>query len=172
MHSLTDTPTKNIIEAEKAACIAKKQIKKERKPIKNTAKPMKKLKFKKLYDSDSEDLDEPLYDESGLSEEDFEELEDPDIENIIYGAYVLVKIAGKTMVKHFAVLEVCDTYPKIQYLKRDGNSQKFKRDDLTVYDIDKSDVLFKLPHPIVSRGSTRQLEKFTFGVNLDTYNIE
>lgn len=69
-------------------------------------------------------------------------------------------------------MEVCDTYLKIQYLKRETNSNKFTREDLTIYEIDKSDVIFKLPHPNVTGGSARQLEKMSFGINLGMYNVE
>jgi len=57
-------------------------------------------------------------------------------------------------------------------LKKDTNSQKFTRKDKNVYELDKWDVVFKMPHPIVSGGSARQLEKLSFGLNLDFYNVE
>lgn len=47
----------------------------------------KKLKFDTRLDSESEDSDEPSYEESGNSEEDFEDLQDPDFENVQAGNY-------------------------------------------------------------------------------------
>lgn len=173
---LTSTPTKLRIEKEKAE--KNKKFNKEKKTYKKVPLVKKKsLVKKKLFDLESEseeNVDEPSQEESSQSEEEFDGLEDPDFENIKAGVFILVQLRGKTTVKHFVaeVLEVADTFLKIQYLKKDTNSQKFKREDKKVYELDKSDVVFKMPHPIVTGGSARQLEKLSFGINLDPYNVE
>lgn len=173
---LTSTPTKLRIEKEKAEKY--KNLNKEKKSYKK--EPLVKKKSfvkKKLIDLESEseeNVDEPSYEESSQSKEEFDDLEDPDLENIKAGVFVLVQIRGKTHVKYFVaeVLEVNDTFLKIQYLKKDTNSQKFTRQDKKVYELDKSDVVFKMPHPTVASGSARQREKLCFGVKLDHLNVE
>lgn len=106
---------KKQIEENKAAGIAQKKQKEEegaareakkkqrdeekaaRKPKKNGLKKKKgepkmtikkKLKFDTRLDSESEDSDEPSYEESGNSEEDFADLQDPDYENVQAGNYM------------------------------------------------------------------------------------
>lgn len=113
------------------------------------------------------------FQESGETDEDFDDLEDPDFEKIKSGVFILVQNQGKTYVKHF-VAEVLerDTFLKVQYLKKYMNSQKFTREDKTVYELDKSDVVFKMPHPSFTGGSARQLEKLTFGVNFGRLIVE
>ena len=76
--------------------------------------------------------------------------------------------------EHFAaeVIEVANTFLKIQHLKKDMNSQRFTREDKTVYELDKSEVVFKLPHPPVTGGLAQQLEKLSFGVSFDCLNVE
>ena len=172
---LTSTPTKLQIEKEKAE--KNKKFNKEKKTYKKVHLVKKKSLVKKKLDLESEseeNVDEPSYKESSQSEEEFDDLEDPDFENIKAGVFILVQLRGKTTVKHFVaeVLEVADTFLKIQYLKKDTNSQKFTRKDKKVYELDKSDVVFKMPHPIVTGHSARQLEKLSFGINLDPYNVE
>lgn len=114
------------------------------------------------------------FQESGQSDEDFDDLKDPDFKKIKPGVFILVQIQGKTYVKHFVaeVLEVGDTFLKVQYLKKDMNSQKFTREDKTVCELDKSDVVFKIPHPSITGESARQLEKLTFGVNFGRLIVE
>ena len=73
---------------------------------------------------------------------------------IQHGVFILAQIQDKCAVKHYAaeVLEVADTFLKIQYLKKDTNSQRFTREDKTSYELDKLDVVFKLPHPSITGG--------------------
>ena len=52
------------------------------------------------------------------------------------------------------------------------NSQSFTREDKTVYELDKSDVVFKLSHPPVTGGSAQQLKKLSFGLNFNCLNVE
>lgn len=167
---LTDTPEKNRIEMEKAKSTLKKM--KQSKTVQLPTKSAKKSPYYYSTDSEDEDIDD-LFEESGLSEEDFGELEDPDNVNIQIGSFVLVKFAGKKSIKYFIaeIISITDNVYEVQYLKRDPNSQKFKREDPTVYEVDKNDIMFKLPHPILSGGSERQLEKLAFGIDLSNYNL-
>ncbi|GBN54967.1 hypothetical protein AVEN_272930-1, partial [Araneus ventricosus] len=41
----------------------------------------------------------------------------------------------------------------------------------TTYVVDKCDVMWKLPHPVLTGGSERQLRKLTFGIDLSNYNV-
>lgn len=125
-------------------------------------------------ESESEIEITDFFEESGLSEEDFAELEDPDNVQIESGAFVLVKLATKKTIKYFTaeIKEIHEESYEVQYLKRDPNSQKFTREDETVYEIDKGDIVFKLSHPKFTGGSARRCTKLTFGVNLSNYNVE
>ncbi|GBN29864.1 hypothetical protein AVEN_62617-1 [Araneus ventricosus] len=37
--------------------------------------------------------------------------------------------------------------------------------------VEKCDVMWKLPHPVLTGGSERQLRKLTFGIDLSDYNV-
>ncbi|GBO40470.1 hypothetical protein AVEN_275707-1 [Araneus ventricosus] len=41
----------------------------------------------------------------------------------------------------------------------------------TTYVVEKCDVMWKLPHPVLIGGSERQLRKLTFGNDLADYNV-
>ncbi|GBN41975.1 hypothetical protein AVEN_258021-1 [Araneus ventricosus] len=41
----------------------------------------------------------------------------------------------------------------------------------TTYVVEKCDVMWKLPHPALTRGSERQFRKLTFGIHLSNYNV-
>ncbi|GBN88952.1 hypothetical protein AVEN_139302-1, partial [Araneus ventricosus] len=41
----------------------------------------------------------------------------------------------------------------------------------TTYAVEKWDVMWKLPHPVLTGGSERQLRKLTFGIDLSNYNV-
>ncbi|GBN01412.1 hypothetical protein AVEN_95165-1 [Araneus ventricosus] len=41
----------------------------------------------------------------------------------------------------------------------------------TTYVVEKCDVMWKLPHPVLTGGSERQLWKLTFGIDLSNYNV-
>ncbi|GBN96665.1 hypothetical protein AVEN_11882-1 [Araneus ventricosus] len=41
----------------------------------------------------------------------------------------------------------------------------------TTYIVEKCDVMWKLPHPVLTGGSERQLRKITFGIDLPNYNV-
>ncbi|GBM44308.1 hypothetical protein AVEN_232103-1 [Araneus ventricosus] len=41
----------------------------------------------------------------------------------------------------------------------------------TTYVVEKCDVMWKLPHPVLTGGSERQLRKLTFGIDLSNYNV-
>ncbi|GBM37560.1 hypothetical protein AVEN_261180-1, partial [Araneus ventricosus] len=41
----------------------------------------------------------------------------------------------------------------------------------TTYVVEKCDVMWKLPHPVLTGGSERQLRKLTFGIDLSDYNV-
>ena len=108
-----------------------------------------------------------------LPSQNFEVLEDPDFEKIQHGVFILAQIQDKCNVKHIAaeVPEVGYKFLKIQYLKKNMNSQRFTREDKTVYELDNSDVVFKLPHPSVTGCSAQQLEKLSFGINFNCLNV-
>ncbi|GBL74097.1 hypothetical protein AVEN_230997-1 [Araneus ventricosus] len=42
----------------------------------------------------------------------------------------------------------------------------------TTYVVEKCDVMWKLPHPVLTGGSERQLRKLTFGNDLSNYNVD
>ncbi|GBN86495.1 TBC1 domain family member 22B, partial [Araneus ventricosus] len=42
----------------------------------------------------------------------------------------------------------------------------------TTYVVEKCDVMWKLPHPMLTGGSERQLRKLTFGIDLSNYNVD
>lgn len=78
--------------------------------------------------------------------------------NIEIGVCVLMKFSGKKNAKYFVpeIIFISDIYG-VKYLKRDLTSQKFAKEDPTTNEVDKKDVVLKLPHPILSGGSERQL---------------
>ncbi|GBM29772.1 hypothetical protein AVEN_238847-1 [Araneus ventricosus] len=41
----------------------------------------------------------------------------------------------------------------------------------TTYVVEKCDVMWKLPHPMLAGGSERQLRKLTFGIDLSNYDV-
>ncbi|GBM92993.1 hypothetical protein AVEN_161834-1 [Araneus ventricosus] len=41
----------------------------------------------------------------------------------------------------------------------------------TTYVVEKCDVMWKLPHPVLTGGSEKQLRKLTFGIDLSNYNV-
>ncbi|GBO02828.1 hypothetical protein AVEN_93637-1 [Araneus ventricosus] len=41
----------------------------------------------------------------------------------------------------------------------------------TTYVVEKCDVIWKLPHPVLTGGSERLLQKSTFGIDLSNYNV-
>ncbi|GBM84327.1 hypothetical protein AVEN_148373-1, partial [Araneus ventricosus] len=41
----------------------------------------------------------------------------------------------------------------------------------TTYVVEKCDVMWKLPHSVLTGGSERQLRKLTFGNDLSNYNV-
>ncbi|GBN73662.1 hypothetical protein AVEN_151424-1 [Araneus ventricosus] len=41
----------------------------------------------------------------------------------------------------------------------------------TTYVVEKCDVMWKLPHPVLTGGSERQLRKLTSGIDLSDYNV-
>lgn len=64
-----------------------------------------------------------------------------------------------------------DDHYKVTYLKKIQDSSKFIRADDTNYDVDREDVLLKLPPPKIEGGTARQLINLTFGVNLSKFNM-
>lgn len=186
---LTDTPEKARIEQEKIAKDLKKmekELKKMKKQEQALKKPATKLsdnkKVKKVLffrpndpsssDSD-EDFDEDLCQNESDMSEDFVDLEDPDHTKIEVGSFVLIRMLGKKSSKHF-VAEVfgkdCGVY-EVKYLKKDLDSQKFTFVDPIRYEVDEEDVVWKLPQPLMSGGSERQIQKLTFGVDLSSFNV-
>lgn len=108
----------------------------------------------------------------GLSKEDFADLEDPENVNIDVGCFILVKISSKKIVKYFAAEVTLIRDYEVKYLKKNINPQKFTRHEPQTYELDKNDVLFKLPLPVLTGGSERTLQKLFFGINLPSYNVE
>lgn len=104
--------------------------------------------------------------------DDQQQFEKDDFEK---GNFILVKISSKKTVMYF-VAEICDisNYPvfQIQYLKKQTLSSKFKREDEQLYDIDIEDIVAKLPNPVATSGSARQLECLSFGVDFSSYKVE
>ncbi|GBM94669.1 hypothetical protein AVEN_255985-1, partial [Araneus ventricosus] len=41
----------------------------------------------------------------------------------------------------------------------------------TTYVVEKCDVMWKLPHPVLTGGSEKQLRKLTFGIDLFNYTV-
>ena len=77
-------------------------------------------------------------------------------------------------IKYFdaEIIFISDDVFEIKYLKRGLSSQKFTREDPTNYEVDKNNVVVKLPHRLLSGVSERQIEKITFGTDLSNYNLD
>lgn len=172
---LTDTPERLAIEAVKEKHLKRKT------PCTN--KHLPKIAHKKcLFHEDSSESDDNIEISSeesdiDLSDEcreldDQQQFEKDDLEK---GNFILVKISSKKTVKYF-VAEICEisNYPvfQIQYLKKQTLSNKFTREDEKLYDIDIEDIVAKLPNPVTTSGSARQLECLSFGVDFSSYKVE
>ncbi|RZF47292.1 hypothetical protein LSTR_LSTR009783 [Laodelphax striatellus] len=92
---------------------------------------------------------------------------------IAVGSFVLVQICTKKDKKYSVVEvnEVHDDHYRVIYLKKMQDSYKFIRAEETIYDIDRDDVLIKLPPPKIEGGTARQLINMSFGVDLSTFNM-
>ncbi|XP_063234886.1 tigger transposable element-derived protein 6-like [Bacillus rossius redtenbacheri] len=172
---LTDTPEKKLLEEN----IRKRMAKKLPKP-KNKKSFQRALSFQQeILNSDTEnEFELPSSDsEYGMSSEFREFNEDAQFErdSIEAGNFVLAKVCGKKIVKHFVAEVVSVTSQDIfvvKYLKKlTPRSAKFVRGDDNLYDLYNNDIVLKLPNPIQAGTSARQQCHLLFGVNLCNYNV-
>ncbi|XP_054286972.1 uncharacterized protein LOC129002892 [Macrosteles quadrilineatus] len=196
---LTDTPEKNRIEQEvrlklmkkeKAQCRSKRKIDLSL-SVKKDLKKNKKNKILKprdligSFESDSEEVDDvELCDDGGFSP--FSESSDSEPEgtgekvehdgrNVNINDFVLVKLAGKKVIKYF-VAQVSEkiglTDFTVSFLKRKDYTYKFVKpavDDESTIDI--SDIIVKLPQPNVVGGTERAISVFNFKYNFSGFNM-
>lgn len=96
-------------------------------------------------------------------------------EEIKKGDYLLTKVSGKKTT-HFYVSEVVDVLAndefQVKFLKCIGDNNKFAHGTGDSYDICLSDIEFKLPHPISTGGSERQITQLIFKVDFTSYNVK
>ena len=180
---LTDTPEKNSI----AENMKRRETKRCKKPKK---KPVKRKLSLQLDSSDSQVEDEYEKLSSDSEYDIFSEIRELNEEyafekdNIEPGNFILTKLCGKKTVKHY-VAEVVTVKSQnvfvVKYLKklttsekfvRAATSEKFVRADDNLYDLDKDDIIMKLPNPSQAGGSARQQEHLLFGVDLSNFYVE
>lgn len=167
---LTDTPEKQEIEEQEA-------IKNRKNEVKKKPNVKRKLREKSSSSSSQEEVlesDDSLEDvEWGLREESEKE-EELDT-NLKENDYVLVKLCSKKTCRFYVakIIEHSDgkCQTAVKYLKKKAGN-KFICDDETVYDIQLSDVVLKLPAPYTVGGTERRNRELQFSVDFSTYAIE
>nr|XP_042912927.1 uncharacterized protein LOC122272946 isoform X2 [Parasteatoda tepidariorum] len=164
---LTDTPEKLVIEQQEMAKVKKFRVSKSKKPRKG---------FKRLQFSSSEsDVDDPVYSNSTDDEinMDYDPVLDSLEKDINIGDYLLTRVAGKKAI-HFYISEVLNVSSKdefeVKFLKRVGANKFVHGNEIS--DILLSDVECKLPQPISTGGSERQITQLSFQVDFNSYNVK
>ncbi|XP_054261371.1 uncharacterized protein LOC128985651 [Macrosteles quadrilineatus] len=89
-------------------------------------------------------------------------------EEVKVGDFVLVRMMGKKTVMYY-VAEIVKTISKtefeVKYLKRLGETNKFFRDKEDIYNIFESEIERKLPQPLSTGSSERQVSQLTFSID-------
>lgn len=128
-----------------------------------------------LDDTDSEKetfhslLEDIAQEEEVIAEE--RSLEDNSLK---IGDFVLVRMPGKKSIFYYVaeIINIINNSEyQVKYLKRVDNTNKFKRDSETVYDIVHGDIEKKLPLPIAVGGSERQISLLSFSVDFGLLNV-
>lgn len=123
-------------------------------------------------DDESNDLnefiDEILNDEKELEEE--VQFEDNKIQK---GDYALVKVSGKRKTVHYVVEIVGkhDFQYDVKFLVKTGTNSFLLKNE-TVYQIEEDDIVLKLPPPVSTGGSERQISHLKFAVNFNSFIVE
>lgn len=170
---LTDTPEKLAIE-ENLRMRSNKRNKSATKQKSVKRKVLQEETSSSDGEGEPELCDESDYDASSELR-DFEENVQFEKEGLEVGNFVLVNLRGKKSIRYFVakIIDDADDVLKIKYLKMvRGKTQQFIEDDENIYDLDKEDVIHKLPSPSNAGGSARQQQYFRFGVDLSRYNVE
>ena len=90
------------------------------------------------------------------------------------GDFCLTVLQGKKT-EHFYVAEIIDVKEEqysVKYLKKIAHSNKFLYDKDDVYEIENTNIVFKLPKPKSVGASERQCMQLTFGNSFSNYNVE
>ncbi|CAM1328306.1 Uncharacterised protein g9733 [Pycnogonum litorale] len=162
---LTSTPVRNEIE------LAKEKRKK-------VAQIVKKTLFKKKKTVIRKKKSQPVLDESSSSEDDGVEVDS----EIIEGDFVIVKVAGKSrMVHYIARIDVVDMakdeYEGIFLQKVSSRLSQpgdiiFVPDENDQTSFPVTDIVQKLPKPVIVGGSKRRSSHLKFNCNLEDWKLK
>lgn len=191
---LTDTPEKLEVlaikqekDAKKAAKLAAKEKRNDsmkNRPIPKPPTCKKKTQSRKflIFDDSSTTTEEmPKEDSDSVSDNcDWPpqpmEIEDDDInEPLKAGDFCLTVLIGKKSTRNY-VVEVLDVDEpanvySVKYLKKvDSTRNNFVYDKDEIYEISCSEIIFKLPKPILN--SSRGRAQLSFGVDFSGYKVE
>ncbi|KAK4877818.1 hypothetical protein RN001_010324 [Aquatica leii] len=134
--------------------------------------------------SDDENIEIPTQDSSSdddnylekiIEEANIEMETETEIDNtsILEGDFVLVELKRKKSARHY-VAEIIKNFGEghfeVIYMKKMLGCNKFVKCE-TVYEIDESDIVKKLPKPTAVGGSGRRMEQFSFPIDFMSYNM-
>lgn len=170
---ITETPEKDEIEQ---SCAVKKakQNQATRNIFQKKIQMVKKtlVQFSSSESGGEEDIDYAESDESFELEDNIEaEEEIPDIksESLNTGDFIVVKFIKKKLVRHF-VGEIMQVHPDnnitVKFLKKSYGGYQFVYDSEDVADIERQDIVRKLPPPVKNKGSARVNAFLSFKVDL------
>lgn len=101
------------------------------------------------------------------------EIEEDISNELLKDDFILVKLTSKKLCKYYIakIVELTNDVLGVKYLKRNiGN--KFLCEDHTIYEIQTSDVVMKLPPPYITGGTERRNKELQFSIDFSTYSVE
>ncbi|KAK9696106.1 hypothetical protein QE152_g32125 [Popillia japonica] len=183
---LTDTPEKNEIEKQgevrKQKIIPKNKIQKVKRKIESSSSEEQKIipknkiqKVKRKIESSSSEEDEELSidPDDSLQDVEFGIEEEEDINEELYANdFILVRLCGKKSYKFYIAQIIQTGEPlEVKYLKKVGINTFICLDE-TLYELQTSEVVMKLPCPFISGGTERKRRQMVFHVDFTCYNVE
>lgn len=171
---LTSTPEVMRIAEESREKERKKAIAEERN---NKSLIGKKSVVRKIQEDDTSESEfESLESNSSTmdADEDLNSSSDTDssFPTLVEGDYVLVKFAGKKVVKYFVgriERKICDSEFEISFLKFVQGKKFIHPDREDTSEVDSEDIVRKLPQPSCSKGTARSESFLYFSVNFENY---
>lgn len=146
----------------------------------SSVKKAKAEKAKKVIFSDSDSSESDLSDLKFMDTSDDENESNSgrilDDEVINIGDYVLVKFATKKKLIHYVArvdkLNEASNDMDVEFLRRRGESWNFSfRDQPDLAEVNRDDIVLKLPMPSTNKGTTRTSSFVSFGISMAKYNV-
>ncbi|KAK4882225.1 hypothetical protein RN001_005544 [Aquatica leii] len=161
---ITSSPMKTVLEENERSQVIRKVLQEESSDDENIEIP--------TQDSSSDDDNylEKIIEEANIEMETEREIDNT---SILEGDFVLVELKGKKSARHY-VAEIIKNFGEghfeVIYMKKMLGCNKFVKCE-TVYEIDESDIVKKLPKPTAVGGSGRRMEQFSFPIDFMSYNM-